>query len=301
MQPLKHKMIQAFTEYLGIGLLHKNIVEHDMNALSTMALAKEYVLDAPFAQEDMIDLVREADTLNKFGLLRPPFDHIVLQTTYGLQQVLVFCSVTQKLDGIVMGVIPRNPADVNNGKDGWYTTGMGAHVVPGGSIEEKTASFFTESVEVLKGSTGLSDPMEKLQLEANIRKLNGDIHVASVMQMLCFLAFLNFPRVRSETIPRPDGLNKARRQKGKVEVDEVRVVKVKEHFRHSDGTKTKSSTHPTQPQRLHIVRGHVRNQAHGPKWSLHRAIWVKPFFVGDKSAGEVEVAHYEVSTERKKQ
>lgn len=33
-------------------------------------------------------------------------------------------------------------------------------------------------------------------------------------------------------------------------------------------------------RRPHWVRGHARNQACGPKWSQHKAIWVEPYWVG---------------------
>jgi len=35
-----------------------------------------------------------------------------------------------------------------------------------------------------------------------------------------------------------------------------------------------------EPSITTLVRGHWRNQAHGPKWSLHRAMWVHPFYKG---------------------
>lgn len=36
-----------------------------------------------------------------------------------------------------------------------------------------------------------------------------------------------------------------------------------------------------EPSITTLVRGHWRNQAHGPKWSLHRSVWLQPFYRGD--------------------
>lgn len=41
--------------------------------------------------------------------------------------------------------------------------------------------------------------------------------------------------------------------------------------------------------RLHLVRGHMRWQAHGPQWSLRKLIWIAPFWRGlDNFGGNVE-------------
>jgi hypothetical protein len=183
--------------------------------------------------------------------------------------------------------------DTNNGRDGWYATGMISVVENGKDLLDAIQHGFSEA----ESFAGLSQ-LDQARVRQSIVAANKEVNTFGVTQLISFLAFITFPRIRTDVTPRPDALNKQRRQKGRVDIDELRVVRVREHFRHSDGTKTKSSTHPSQPQRLHIVRGHIRNQAHGPKWSLHRAIWVRPYFAGDRSAGEVEVSHYTVANEK---
>jgi hypothetical protein len=294
MQPLKHKMIESFREYLKSGKITKAIAQHDETVLNRMADAKEYVLDAPFARDDMADLIAEANMMCKHHLLKLPFKHIVLQTKYALQGVLVVAAhETDDMDSFVIAVIARDPMDTNNGRDGWYATGMISVVENGKDLLDAIQHGFSEA----ESFAGLSQ-LDQARVRQSIVAANKEVNTFGVTQLISFLAFITFPRIRTDVTPRPDALNKQRRQKGRVDIDELRVVRVREHFRHSDGTKTKSSTHPSQPQRLHIVRGHIRNQAHGPKWSLHRAIWVRPYFAGDRSAGEVEVSHYTVANEK---
>ena len=40
--------------------------------------------------------------------------------------------------------------------------------------------------------------------------------------------------------------------------------------------------------RLHAVRGHWRNQAHGPKRALRKAMWIKPHYRGDAALGVID-------------
>lgn len=40
-----------------------------------------------------------------------------------------------------------------------------------------------------------------------------------------------------------------------------------------------------------IVRGHYRKQAHGPKWSEHKRIWIKPFWKGPEWAERLSKAY----------
>jgi hypothetical protein len=37
-----------------------------------------------------------------------------------------------------------------------------------------------------------------------------------------------------------------------------------------------------RPKRPHWVRGHLRNQAYGPPYSLHKITWIEPFRTGQR-------------------
>ncbi len=45
-----------------------------------------------------------------------------------------------------------------------------------------------------------------------------------------------------------------------------------------------------------LVRGHWKNQAHGPRSSLRKRIWIKPFWKGDEHA-RILLRNYKVKEE----
>lgn len=103
------------------------------------------------------------------------------------------------------------------------------------------------------------------------------LHHAMITFMAVYLVVLLLKTngVISEKITIPEKLNKARLRNKKQPLPDYHVVRIG-HVTNKQGQRLTDFHNTRQP---HFRAGHIREQAYGPKYSLHRKIYIEPMLV----------------------
>lgn len=108
---------------------------------------------------------------------------------------------------------------------------------------------------------------------------------------LAFIVLMHTKGMKCEGVKIPERLNKARLKSRKVPMDDFHILRVGEH---SEG-QSRGSCSERHRVRLHMRRGHLREQRHGKGNSKVKTIYIEPTIVGYQEEGRV-YKEYDIDT-----
>jgi hypothetical protein len=239
-------------------------------------------VDAPLDEVSIVELAETATLLHDKNLLRLPYPTVLL--------------------GAPISLIGDNGKDVNsyiifvmddseNGITLSWFTDAGAK-----SIDDPRAKWISDyhilrfavpghsvlDIKLLENRTSLG----KKELEEESKRF--DAHF--VGYAIACLALLRTKGIRKEIIEVPKKLNKARVRRRKKPLNDITVIRIQEHM---EGVSRGSVGERHRP-RLHIRRGHWREQRYGPGNTKTKEIFIEPCLVGYEEEGVISHDHYEV-------
>lgn len=262
--------------------------------LSTwLARAVSFELDAELSVSEQLELMESSKLLDEVGLLRLPYPYCYVETT--LRNEIRQLPGDSMIDA-TLGIVVRRATDPlytprESGSsplytssepilfypfmkilDNWFTIGWTFRLALGTKAVGGTPCFRREEDGVE------SDPA-----------LTNKMGQRAQLTVLAWLALISTRGVVVERRPLRVPNSKCKRMSVEAlpPTDTHNVVKI-HAARRSSTNAAASESGERKKTRLHMRRGHIRNQRYGPGRTQTRQIWINPMLVGYKEEGTVD-------------
>lgn len=250
---------------LGLGHPLKSSLPYKPETITQICL------DAIPDRDAVDELISSAELLREHGQFHLPFESVFIGLpTKGGYTV---ASLLEEPEGAIFAFYSQYIHDNDDPTWRW-------HVYDGVHIIHPHQSLLNPNTLSADMMLGLSiAPGKNMEASKDALRLS-----------IAALTLMHTKGVRSEVIRAPEKLNKARLKKRKHPLNDITIVRVQEHM---DGRKTGTVGERHRP-RMHLRRGHYRDQRYGPGRQKVRKVWIHPCIVGHEEDGTILHSHYEI-------